>query len=157
EVDGRADKNQRSAEGGVDNGVFTGSNCCIVVDDVIVDRESEVKDGKDDEDPWDEGVAGNFVGAGSIRFFSAKNEDTVSAGSVKNPANEDEGVGECVECTAEEQEDTPDALNDEAGARRMKARVRATEESREDIAVGHRKVDAGACEDSGVGGAECGK
>src|SRR5437879_4480076 len=99
-VNGGADEDEGGAEGGVDDGWFSGGDGGAVADDVVVNGEGKVANGEENENPGNPRIARNFVWPGSGRFFSAQDEYAVRARAVENPAHENQRVGEGVEGAA---------------------------------------------------------
>src|SRR5258707_9164013 len=97
--------------------MFARGNGCLVIADVVVDGQGQIENRKENENPGDNRIAWDFVSARSIRFFAAKDEYTISASGIENPAYEDQGISEGIEGSAEQQKHAPEALNHKTRAR----------------------------------------
>src|SRR5580765_3546676 len=156
EVEWRADENQRRAQGRVDARLLSIGHCRLCSCNIFVNRENKIEGGEADEDPRQDRISRDFVRPWRGGLLAAHHENPIRPAGVKNPAYEDQHVGERIECAAEEQQDAPYSLDDKRGSGGMKARVRAPNELREDISACHREIDTSGGKSCSVASTERG-
>src|SRR5438477_6838349 len=107
EVNGRAAQNQRSAEGGVQYGRVSGGKGFAIAGHVVAQGEDKIDQAEGDEEhrhPW---VKWHFEWPRGIRFFTPEHDHGPGIGSVEKPAHENQGVGQRVECSADQEHQAP--------------------------------------------------